>query len=91
MCNWFNKHPRSLPIYENVENGDVFVGHGFMKSHTISEANNRDSVDSKNKRGENVTNKSGMENSVLQDGVYVDAMLSASTLHQYANMEFNNE
>ena len=34
---------------------------------------------------------SKMENTVLQDGVDVDVMLTASILDIYANMECNNE
>ena len=32
-----------------------------------------------------------MEDTGLQDGVEIDAILPASTIHQYANMECNNE
>ena len=32
-----------------------------------------------------------MKDTGLYDGVDIDAMLSVSTLHQYANMECNNE
>ena len=32
-----------------------------------------------------------MEDTGLQDGVDIDAMLYESTLYKYANMEWNNE
>ena len=32
-----------------------------------------------------------MENNGLKDGVNIDVMLPASTLHQYENMEYKNE
>ena len=56
-----------------------------MNSRTLSEANNHIYVDSTNKRDGNVPNWSEMEDTELQDGVYSDAMLSASTLFQYDN------
>ena len=57
-----------------------------MSSHTLSEAKNQNSVYSTNKRGVNVSNVSEMEGTVLKDGVDIDAMLSSSTFHQYANI-----
>ena len=32
-----------------------------------------------------------MEDNALHDGVDIDVMLPASTVHQYANTEFNND
>ena len=32
-----------------------------------------------------------MENNGLKDGVNIDVMLPASTLHQYDNVRYNNE
>ena len=42
-------------------------------------------------RDENVPNISEMEYTGLQDGADIDAIIYTSTLHQYANIEFNNE
>ena len=62
-----------------------------MNSHTISEAKNHNSVYSTKKRGGNVPNLSEMESTGLHYGVDFDFMLPASTLHQYSNMEYNDE
>ena len=62
-----------------------------MNSHALYEAKNNNSIDCTKKRDVNVPNISEMEDTGLQDGVDIDAMLSASTLFQYSNMEFNNE
>ena len=61
-----------------------------MNSHTVSESNNHSSVYSTDKRNENVTNLSQMENTGMQYGVDIQFMLPAYTLHKYANIEFNN-
>ena len=68
-----------------VENGDVSGGHFFMNSHTISEANNPSSVYSTNKRDGKFPNVSEMEDTGFYNGVDIDAMFYASTLHQYPN------
>ena len=73
------------------ESGDVSDRHCFMNIHTLSEAHNCNSVYSTKKRYGKFLNVSKMEDTVLQDGVDIDAMLSASTPHQYANMEYNND
>ena len=78
-------------MYWGVENRDVSGGHSFMNSHTLSEANNQNSIDYTKKRDGNVPNISEMEDTGLQDGVDIDVMIPASTLHQYANMEYNND
>ena len=39
----------------------------------------------------NFPNESEMEDTGLQDGVDIDAMFYSSTLHQYENVECNNE
>ena len=62
-----------------------------MNSHTLYESNIHNSKDSTNKRDGNVPNIYETVDTGLQDGVDIDAMLSASALHQYANMECNNE
>ena len=62
-----------------------------MNSHALYEANNMRSVDSINKRYGNAPNISEMEDTGLQDGVDIDYMLYASKIHQYINMECNNE
>ena len=62
-----------------------------MNSHTLSEANNQNYIDSKNKRGGNVPNLSQMEYTGLQDFIGIDAVLYQSTIHQYDNMEYNNK
>ena len=74
-----------------IGNGDVSGVHCYINIHTLSEANNRNSVDSTNKRDENVPNLSEMENNILKDGVDVDVLLPESTLHQYVYMECNHE
>ena len=73
-----------------VENGDVSGGFCFMNSHTLSEANIKNSIYSTKKREGNVTNISEMEGTGLQDVVDINVMLPASTIHQNANMEWNN-
>ena len=57
-----------------------------MNGHTLSEAKYHNSIDSTNKRYENVTNISEMEDTGLQDGVDIDAVLPASAINQYSNM-----
>ena len=66
-------------------------GHFFINSHALSEAKNNSSIYSTNKRDGNVPNVSEMEDNGLQYGVDINYMLSTSTLHQYDNMEWNNE
>ena len=61
-----------------------------MKSYTLYEAKNHNSVYSTKKRSVNFPNVSEMEDSGLQDGVDIDDMLYQFTLHQYSNMECNN-
>ena len=61
-------------------------GHYFMNSQTLSESNNHNSIDYTKKRDGNVTNVSELKDNGLQDGVDTGAILSLSTLHQYANM-----
>ena len=41
------------------------------------------------KRDENTPNLSTMENTGLKDGVGINVMLPASTLHKYYSMEYN--
>ena len=62
-----------------------------MNSHTLSDGNNQNSINYTKKGDENVPNVSETEDSRLQDGVEIDAILYSSTIHQYANMECNNE
>ena len=62
-----------------------------MNTHTISEAREQNFIDSTNRSDEITPNISETENNGLQDGVDIDVMLPASTLHQYANMEYKNE
>ena len=74
-----------------VETFDVSCGHWYMNSNTIYEAKNPNFMDSTKKRNENAPNLSTMKNTGLKDGDGIDVMLPASTLHQYANMEYKNE
>ena len=48
-------------------------------------------MDSKKQMEGNFHKVCKMEYSVLQDGVNIDVMLNASTLHQYSNLEGNND
>ena len=73
-----------------VENGDVNGGHCYMNSSTGCESKNHNSIYYTNKRDEIAPNISEIENTVLQDCFRIDVMLPESTLHQYANMEYNN-
>ena len=57
-----------------------------MNSHTQYEANNMSYLDYIKKRGGNVPNVSEIEDTVLQDGVDIDAMFSGSSLHKYYNI-----
>ena len=75
----------------DVENDDVIDGRGFMNSHAIYEAKNPNSIDDAKKIGENFLNVYEMEDTRLKDGVDIDDIFSASTLHRYFNMECNNE
>ena len=69
-----------------VENSDLSGGHFFMNSHTLYEANNHNSDDSKQKRGGNFSGVSEMKYTGLQDGVEIDSMSYSSTFNQYSNM-----
>ena len=62
-----------------------------MNSHTPTESNNLSSVDSTKKEDGNVPNVSDMEDTGLQYCVGIDAMFSKSAIHQYTDMEHNNE
>ena len=73
------------------KNGDTSGGNCFMNSQTLSKANHTISIDSTKKRDVKFPNVSKMEYTGLQDDVDIDDMLSVSTLHQYVNMECNNE
>ena len=68
-----------------VENGDVSVG-VFMNSHTLSEAKKLISLDYTKKMDGSVPNVSEMEDTVLQDGVGIDAIFPVSKLHKYSNI-----
>ena len=57
-----------------------------MNNHTISGANNNNTVYSTKKRDGNVPTISEIEDDGFQYGVDIDVMLPASTLHQYSNM-----
>ena len=61
-----------------------------MNSHTVYESNKLSSLYSENKIDENVTNVSEMEDNVLQDGVDIGDIFTASKILQYENMECNN-
>ena len=74
-----------------VENGDVSGESCFMNSHTLYEATKHISVYSTEKRDRNVTNVYEMEDTGLKDGVGISVMLDTFKLHQYANMELNND
>ena len=74
-----------------VENCDVSGGHYFMNSHNISEAKKHNNIDSTNKWDENSPEVSEIENTGLQDGVEIDVMLPASTIHKQTNIECNND
>ena len=78
-------------MYRDVENVDVSGGNFFTKSHTIYDADNSSYIDSIEKINENAPNVSDTEDTVLQDSFDIDAMFSASTIHQHANMELNND
>ena len=60
-----------------------------MNSHTLYEAKVKNSKDFPKKRDGNVPNLSEKEDTGLQYGVDISAMLYAYTLHQYDNMEYN--
>ena len=62
-----------------------------MNSSTGSESNNHNSMDYTKKIEDISTNRYLIENNALPDGVRIDIMLPASTLNQYANMEYNNK
>ena len=62
-----------------------------MYSPTVSVTNNHNLIDFTKKIDKFSTNRYLSENNVLPDGVGIDIMLPASTLNQYANMEYNNE
>ena len=62
-----------------------------MNSNTVYKTKNYNSVYFEKKSDENNPNRSEMENDGLQDSVDIDLMVTASTLQQYANMEYNNE
>ena len=68
------------------ENGDVIGGHCFMNSHTISESNNHNYIDTTKKMDGNVPNIYEMADTGLQDSIEIYVMLPVSKLHQYSNM-----
>ena len=68
-----------------VENVNVSSRFFKMNHHTLSEVNNNNSIDSTKKRDGHFPNVSEIEDTGLQDGVDVDAMLYVSTNHQYSN------
>ena len=53
-----------------------------MKTHTISDAKYLISLYYTTKGDVNIINVSEMEDNILQDGIYIDIMLSASTFHE---------
>ena len=82
----FNKSSNLTYMNWGFFNGDVSGGHCYSNIQTVSESNNHKSIYSTNKSDKSTHNRSEMENTVLQDGVDIDVMLLASTLHQYVNM-----
>ena len=72
-------------------NFDIIGDHFYMNSHTVSEANNPKYIYYTNKSDENTYNRYNTENTRINDGVDIDVMLPTSKLHQYENMEYNNE
>ena len=68
------------------KNGAVSGGHCYIISHTVSESKNHNPYILE-KRDENTHNIYEMENTGMKDGVEIDVMLHASTIHQYFNLE----
>ena len=62
-----------------------------MKIQILFKAKDKNSVNYTKKRDGHVTNLYELEDTRLQDGVEIYAMIYASTLHQYYTMELNNE
>ena len=75
----------------DVKSGDMSDEHCFMDSHNISEAKKHNNIDSTKKWDENSPEVSEIENTGLQDGVEIDVMLPASTIHKQTNIECNND
>ena len=69
------------------KNGDVSGVHCYTNSQILSEANNHKFIYFTKKSNENTHNISYMKNTGLQAGVYIDVMLTASTLHQDGNVK----
>ena len=70
-----------------VENVDVRISHCYINSHTLYESNNHKSMYSTKKMGLKLSQLICNGEKRLQDSLYIDVMLPASTLHQYANTE----
>ena len=87
----FNKESDFNYMNWGVENGYVSSGNFYMNRHTLSEVDNHNYIYSRNKRDENSPKLSAMEDTGLQNGVDIDVIIPASTLHQYPNMQYNNE
>ena len=78
-------------MYWGIDNGDVSGEHCLMNSQNLFESMKKNYIDSTKKRAVNVPNVSEIKDNGLHDGVDIDVMLPASTLHQYVNMECNND
>ena len=63
----------------------------FMNGYTWYKANNHNFISYTKKWNGNIINVSEMEDTWLQGGIDIDAVLSTSTLHQYSSMVCNNE
>ena len=78
-------------MYMSVDNGDINYDYCYMNSSNGSKSKNHNSIDYTNKRDEISTTRYLMENNRLTNSVGIGIMLTASTLNQYANMEYNDE
>ena len=74
-----------------VENGDINGGRCYINITTGSKSNNHNTIHFTKKRDKISPNRSEMEINELQDGVEIYVILTVSTIHQYANMEYNNK
>ena len=86
-----NKSSNLNEMNMSIGNCDVNGGYCYMNISTVSESNIHNYIYYTKKREKISPKRYLMEKNGLLDGVGIDAMLPASTLDKYANMEYNNE
>ena len=73
-----------------AKNVDVSGGHCYMNNHTKYESKEHNYIDFTEKSDESTPNRTETENTGLQEGVDIDVVLLASTLHLNIKIYYNN-